>query len=262
MKKYLYLLKITFINRLDYRQELIMDVFVGLVYFAGQAIFWAAVFHDRDVVYGFDYNQILIYYIYGRIVSDVVTSKVSFLIIEQIMKGGITNLLMKPVGMIRWYLFKELGRIGPESFVRLIVYISLIFILGINASYDPLNIILSVMTIIPAFIISFLVNLIIGFMAFIMTNSKSLVYSFRRIVAFLTGSILPLAFFPGFMQQILEFTPFYYMFTLPINILFGKLGNSDILIGLVIQAIWVVLIYVAARIVLKISIKHNESVGI
>jgi len=50
MKKYLELIKITFINCLDYRKEIVTELIVGILVFAGQYVFWGMVFSDNETV--------------------------------------------------------------------------------------------------------------------------------------------------------------------------------------------------------------------
>lgn len=262
MRKYLYLLKTSFVNRLDYRQELITNFLISCLIFVGFLIFWRAVFVGRESVKGFSFPEIMQYYVFLSILSDVVDSNFAFTLSENIIDGKITNLLVKPVKVKLWMIVDEIGQILPLLIAKLIVFSSFFYLFIGKYTVKPENIAF-VLLILP---FSYLVNANLYFMfgcfSFWLSNVKGLLYGVRRIVLFISGGYVPLIFFPEFAQQILNFLPFRYVFSIPTSIFTNKFdfGNDGlVLLGLVL---WSVILYISANLFFKYSYKANESIGI
>lgn len=262
MLKYFKLIKLSFIDRLAYREELFFSLFVGVLVFLGQYIFGSAVFYNRDLVGGFTLNQILFYYLFVRVVSEIVDSKLSFRINDMTLDGTVSNLIIKPVLIKPFLLFQDLGSVLVDVIIKIFFYIGFFLVifgnLNIRVTYIPLFAISMVLSI----IIGFNVVLLMGMMAFKIDNAKALIYTFRRIVLFLAGGVLPLSFFPSLFQTVLSYLPFKYMVDLPINILLSEIPVASIVDALIIQLIWGFGLWVFTSIMLQSAIKNNESVGI
>ena len=66
----------------------------------------------------------------------------------------------------------------------------------------------------------------------------------NAILSFLTGQLIPLTFFPQYMQKFFDYMPFKSMNYTPVMIYLGKLGGSgNVAKQLLIQFIWVVILY-------------------
>jgi ABC-2 type transport system permease protein len=262
MKKYLKLLKISFINRLDYRQELFMSLFIGVMIFTGQAVFWGAVFWDREVVNGFNYEDILVYYLFVRIVSEIVDSKLGFRLSDMIVDGQITNFLIKPFKIRLWVMFEEFGRIIPNLFFKAGVYTILYLIVFNSISINWIMLPLFLVVVMLSYLISYNIYFLVGCVAFWSDNSRSLNYTLGRIVMFLSGGLIPMSFFPGMMQDILKYLPFKYIFDLPISVITRDINWGEFGLGVAVQVVWIgILTWVVSTIFAR-AVKHNESVGI
>ena len=58
------------------------------------------------------------------------------------------------------------------------------------------------------------------------------------IVAFMSGSLIPLAFFPKVVSAILSFLPFSSLIYTPVMIIVGKYDASQMLQALLLQIFW------------------------
>lgn len=262
MQKYLQLMKISLINRLDYRQELATTLFVGFLVFTGQAVFWSAVFDGREVVNGFTFSQILVYYLLARITSDIIDSKVGFKLTEMILSGQVSSFLLKPITFQVWLLFQEISQMVTDALIKALIYI-LIFLMifgGVDIAF--INIPMFVISMGLSFLIGFSIFFLVGCIAFWTENARSLNYALGRIILFLAGGLVPLAFFPDFLQDVIKILPFAYMFDLPVKILTDKIEYNEIFMGMGIQIIWIILLWFFAKRVFSWFVKHNESVGI
>jgi ABC-2 type transport system permease protein len=55
---------------------------------------------------------------------------------------------------------------------------------------------------------------------------------------FFGGAYIPLNFFPEILQTIIQFTPFPYFVSLPINAMMGKLSLYEMILGVIVLLLW------------------------
>ena len=239
-----------------------MSFFVGIIIFAGQAVFWKAVFAENKIVNGFSFKQILVYYLFARIISEIIDSKLGFKISDIINDGKISNYMLKPVKIKTWLIFEEIGRLSIDVVIKTSIYVCLFLIFFGSIGVGLANVMLFILILLMSLIISLNLYFLVGCTAFITDNATGINYSLRRGILFLAGGLIPISFFPDFFQKIINVLPFKYMFDFPINVLTGKLGNMEIISGIGVQFIWVLVLWLMTELTLGFAIKHNQSVGI
>jgi ABC-2 type transport system permease protein len=262
MKKYLKIFQLAFLNKVAYRRELLISLLGGLLIFAGQAIFWINVYETREVVNGYTLGQMLIYYFIIRVVSGIVNSKMAFRVNEMILSGKVSNMILRPVSMRYWLFTREFSRLVVDVVIKMMFYVIAFMLVFNDLSFTIANLVYFVISLCFSLIISFNLSLLIGMSAFRMDNASALIYGFRRGIFFLAGGIVPLSFFPKAFQNMLNLLPFKYIIDFSINVLTGGLAAGEIFIGLAVQFFWGFVLWFLVGILLKRSLKFNESVGI
>jgi ABC-2 type transport system permease protein len=63
------------------------------------------------------------------------------------------------------------------------------------------------------------------------------------IVRVLSGSIVPLWFFPESVQTVSKFLPFQYTYQTPLGIYIGNIGTREALAAMGIQFIWIAVLF-------------------
>lgn len=262
MFKYLKIVKLSLIDRLAYRQELLSSLLIGMLVFCGQYVFWSAVFSETDMVGGFTYKQMLLYFLFVRIISEVVDSRLSFRINDMILDGTISNLLMKPIKIKLFLIFQDLGVIFIDIIVKMIMYLVIFVLVFRGFDLEVGNFLLFIFSFGLSIIINFNLALMMGMLAFKIDNASALIYAFRRVILFLSGGIIPIVIFPILFQNILTFLPFKYIIDLPISFLLNRIEPNQTWKGLLIQLSWGIVMWVFTGFLLSRAIKNNESVGI
>jgi ABC-type uncharacterized transport system, permease component len=81
---------------------------------------------------------------------------------------------------------------------------------------------LSIISIIFAFLMNFYINYCIGMTAFWLVQSSGIRMVYQVIAEILSGSLIPLVFFPKVLQKMLFFLPFQYTTYVPASVVMGK----------------------------------------
>jgi ABC-2 type transport system permease protein len=83
----------------------------------------------------------------------------------------------------------------------------------------------------------------------------------NNIVAFVTGSIVPLVLLPDAFVSVMKLFPFYYVTYLPSMLLIGRYQN-EMLIGLIVIFLWCVLLQIVIQVTWKKYRRKYDGVGI
>lgn len=154
---------------------------------------------------------------------------------EDIKYGRLNNLLIRPVGELRYEMGVYLGRnIIEFGFSILNVLAGLVLVGGL----DPVRVGLFVVSLVPALVIGYALNVVAATVAFWLVETiyfRLLTYFMLRIIS---GMFIPLTFFAGFWGELLQHLPFAQVAFVPSFVLTGDdLGKAAWLVGLgLIQA--------------------------
>lgn len=102
-----------------------------------------------------------------------------------------------------------------------------------------------------AYLINFFFNICFGFSAFVFKNLWGSNLLKTSIVAFMSGSLIPLAFFPKVVSDILSFLPFSSLIYTPVMIIVGKYDASQILQALLLQFFWLLVMVGLSQLIWK-----------
>jgi ABC-2 type transport system permease protein len=183
--------------------------------------------------------------------------------IEDIYEGGLVKYLIRPFsyfwdlyfGELSWRIFQ--GSIG----IMIFILISILFHFPANLVSSPLLIILTIISIIFAYTLSFLFKMILGFSAFWLTEFHGIQSTIEIILLIFAGFIVPLQLLPSMLRQISFALPFAYMVYYPILAIQGKLDAMQIINVLSMQIIWIAFLVFVYGLVWNRGVKLFTGVG-
>ena len=96
-------------------------------------------------------------------------------------------------------------------------------------------------------IINSLVDLIISYSAFWLTEFWYIRWFKNALFMMFGGIVLPIWFYPQWLQTVSSFLPFQFAVFVPIGIYLGRVPQSEIGFLLLMQLFWIALLFVAER---------------
>ncbi len=175
-----------------------------------------------------------------------------------ILSGELAMDLVKPVSILRRELsFAIANRVSGVifEFIPSVILYSLVYYPKFMTPYSMLRFF---SIIVLSFFMFFLINFLIGLSAFIIQSNFAL-QAFKFIIISLTaGAIIPIEFFPGWLQKVTMLLPFQYLFYWPIQFFLNRDFTQDIFFFLKIlagQAGWILLLYLSCKFFWNLSIK-------
>ena len=96
--------------------------------------------------------------------------------------------------------------------------------------------------------------------AFTAVNIDALIQVKKHLLRLLSGSIIPIWFFPAGVSRVLESLPFVYIYQLPLSIYIGRGDRAQHLAQMRIQLLWLVILagvffFVQNRVTRKVMVQ-------
>ncbi len=238
------------VNFFLYRIGDVMGAFVAFY-------LWKAVFDSshQSLIQGFTLSDMTLYIIMSFVTNLLTKSDSSFMIGWEVKDGSIIMRLLRPVHFAMSYLFTEIGS-------RWLVFVSVglpfvILIAGLKLlsgeSFLQIVLITTVylLSLILAFLINFFFNICFGFSAFVFKNLWGSNLLKNSLVAFLSGSLVPLTFFPKIIAELLSFLPFSSLIYTPVMVIIEKYSMSQMIQALSLQLFWLFIMIALSQLIWK-----------
>lgn len=226
MKKYWTVFLLSFQNEFTYRLNFILWRVRNVLRILMTYFLWNSVFSQNKIAFGYTHEQVMAYVFLVLIVNTIVMSAPSNDNIGgEISNGDLGNFLLKPISYLRYWLTRDwaskllniLFAVGEVSLLYIIFIPKLFF------SSSPAILLLSILSVIIASLIYFLITKLAVLFAFwTPENTWGLMFIFLVLYELLSGGIFPLDVLPNTLLKALEFTPFPYLVYYPIVIAVGK----------------------------------------
>ena len=218
---------------------------------------WMAIYASSSTgqLGGFDRNEMILYVFMSYTISDIVMIGISSEIGYDVLDGSVAMNLIKPINYRCYLTFRALGTmiyriIVPSLFIWIGLEIYKVFGLGMPVS-NPLTIVLSLTSIVLSFFIYAFFDYCFGMLAFVTTYIFGMTIIKNAALNLLTGKLIPISFFPLFLQKVFAFLPFTAMTYVPVMIYLGKYSEAEAFMQIGKQALWVVILYLAGSLLWK-----------
>ena len=134
--------------------------------------------------------------------------------------------------------------LAPSVFIWIGLEIYKVNVLRMEVTPIP-NIRLYLLSTGMSFFLYVLFDFCFGMIAFVTTYMFGMMMAKDAILAFLSGQLIPISFFPGTVQKIFEYLPFSSMIYTPVMVYLGKYSGMDLVFVLFRQFVWIVILYAA-----------------
>lgn len=224
---------------------------------------WKSIFEysGQQIIRGFTFETMIAYYALNMIVGFFVWSNIDEWLENDVVYGHLSVKLLKPFNFIFYYFFDLLG-ISSLSIVLEIIPFFLIAVLFFNVSIVPIfYILMFLFSMILALLINFFIGYVVGLLAFWFNRISGIRRVKRVLIVFLSGGMIPLTFFPLFIQKIFHYLPFEYIRSVSINIYLEKYSYLQTLGLLAIQILWILILYAVVVLMWKKAFKKFAGAG-
>jgi ABC-2 type transport system permease protein len=211
MKKYLAIFKINLLNSLAYPAEMLtrsgMILIFMWVFFQLWHVTYAA--SGQSVLNGLTMHDTMWYLLLAETL-ELGRPRLARVISEQVKDGSIAYLLNKPYDFLLYQLSSGLGESLPRMGLLFIVGGGLVWAMA-GPPPDLRNWPVALLTLAGAWLLHFCVNALIGLAAFIAEEVAPFEWIYQKFVFILGGMLIPIDFYPLWLQTVAKSLPFAYM---------------------------------------------------
>jgi ABC-2 type transport system permease protein len=197
---------------------------------------------------GMTFNDTFIYLSLGSSLFIVFTTWCQWFVSDLIITGNIAINLIRPYDFQHSMLSSSLALLTVKIITTIIptsLLLFVIFKIEIPVGY---NLVFFILSILPAFLISFYIDYMVGVTAFYTESIWGVAATKDAIVLLLSGVLIPLPFFPPALQKCLMFLPFQAIYNTPLKILISEnVSAGEYLIRIAIQCFWVIVLHFLSR---------------
>lgn len=254
-------------EELSYKGRFFLYIFARIFTVFVSYYLWIAIYKSSEngILMGFTLRDMVTYVFISLITGYIVHVSISYDIGYDVVEGSIATNLIKPINYKVKLFFTAFGSLIYQFFVpSIMIWIGLLIYEYIQYQAlppNPMRILCYLISTLLSFVINFFFEFCFGMLAFYTTYIWGMNIAKANILSFLSGQLIPLAFFPEVVQKVFGFLPFASMSYVPVMIYLGKISGMNILIELGRQVIWIGLLWLLSVILWKKVTKRLTVLG-
>jgi len=223
---------------------------------------WRAAYSERASIAGLSWDQMRTYVVIAYGINALVGWRTGTAMMAAIRTGDVVFEMVRPLNYCTTQLARALGFTVVEGGISMIftLVIGLAF-LHIQAPASLASGLLFVLALIIGFLTKVLVVFLVSLLTFWTLNGMGLMWSQQAIMQILSGTIVPLALMPGWLQFVAKVLPLRGIVSTPLEFYLGNAGGWDA-VGLIgLQAVWLTALWVVANLAWKRAFRVVEIQG-
>lgn len=264
-----YILKTSMAERLAYRADFMFATLVRFLPIITQVFLWGAIYgtfdgDDPRNLNGYRYGDMVAYNLLvmlGRAFSSMpgLTTGIA----RDVRDGAIKKFLTQPIDLLDYLLW---SRVAHKVVYYMIAAgpFALVFWLcrSYFQSWPAWDVMLAmVISLLLSFLVGFLIESLMGLMAFWYLEVSSLVFVYMLLNYFLSGHMLPLDWLPAPYSDFIVWLPFKYLAYVPAAILLGRYSTAGMWQEIALEVGWVWLLWQLNRWVLERGLRRYSAYG-
>jgi len=241
----------SFQKHLTYRAANLAGILTNSFFGAVYVSVYIAVFQNRTTIGGLDVRDAVTYVVLTQALLMAMSAFGNHELSEALIRGSIANDLSRPVDFYLYWAAIDLGR----AVYYLIFRGAPTFAIGLLLfqARPPASLVATagfLLCALTGMATSYVFRFIPNCLAFWTTDARGINYLISTAILFCAGFIVPLNFFPPALRDLLLMLPFSTLANLPVNVYLGKLSGAELAAALAVQAVWIVAMIAAGRLIL------------
>jgi ABC-2 type transport system permease protein len=254
------LLRMGFASALAYRAEFLVWLFAYTTPLIMMAL-WTAVAREHPIA-GFDARAFQAYFIVTLVVRVSTGSWVVWEMNFDIRQGTLARKLLRPVHALAVYACENVAALPVRLSLTVPIFIAALAWLGPGIlTHDPVEAAIVPLTLAGAWAIMFGWMALVGVLAMWTESSLKIFDAWLGLSFLLSGYLMPLDLFPDRVRAVIDWLPFRYMISFPVNNVLGRVDRAHALAGLGAQWVHVALVMLLLHLAWKRGLKRFQAYG-
>jgi len=258
--------KLAWIERMAYRVNFMLEILSGIVSALIIVFLWLAVYKSsgRPIIGGYSIREMITYLLGGGLINTfILTTAENPETSQSIQEGTLSHLLIKPLNPYGIWFVRDMGTKAFLISIGLVGYAAVFFLFREYVVFpqDLAMFGLFILSLGLASLLQFLIFEALSLLAFWVENTYGIRFMMRVIMEVVGGAIIPLSFFPLFIQKIFLLFPFHYLIYLPMRIFLAKIDGPQIPLELLKECGWIFALVLVNAVIWKKGVRQYVAMG-
>ncbi|WP_150270421.1 ABC transporter permease [Paenibacillus tepidiphilus] len=235
-------------NVLAYRNSYVINFLAGTINLLAIYFLWKGIYSGRIEVGGYTWDQMKTYLLVTFLANSVLSWYSETAISGKILDGSVAVDLLKPIDFQSARFAETLGSSlfeGAQSLILITVFA--LCITGIAFPDSALVYVLFIFSLLGAVLVKFGIVYLAALVCFWSTGSMGIVWTRIALTNLLSGALVPLAFFPDWLERLALVLPFQSIIHTPTMIFLEQAGTWESLSLIGLQWFWGILLWLAGK---------------
>ncbi len=236
---YLDLIRIRFLMMLAYRVNYYSGIIIYAINIGAYYFLWGAIYGEQETLGGFTVSQMTTYVAVSWMARAFYFNNLDREIGNEIRDGSVAIQMIRPYN----YLVVKMMQGFGEGIFRFLLFMIPGMVLAcllfpVKLPSDPGIWAVYLVMLFFSFLINSQINILTGLAAFFVESSEGMMRLKRVAVDLFSGVIVPISFFPGWLEGAMKWLPFQAITYLPSSVFTGRTPASEIGGVLGLQLLW------------------------
>ncbi len=248
MKKYLVLLNQTISQFAAFRLKILVSIFWSFVTPLAILMAIKGATPNSDI----NYQSLISYYLIISLLSPFLRSSIDEYMSEIAASGEVNNFFLKPISFYKWHLVRDVSERIIVLGLLLPIFFLFASIITHLHSLENSTILLFILSLPVCFLLSFNLSFLVGLLSFWVDDMWAVSNIKVVSIMLLGGIIFPYSFFPSAIKNVLFYTPFPYVVSLPARIINKEVNMSEFAIAF----LWIIVLTVVSQKLFKKAVRN------
>lgn len=248
---------------MEYRSDFLLSLLSGSFAVVAQCFLWSSVYGGGGSRFGYDYAQMIVYVVLAGVLGRLMVTGFEREIAEDIKSGGLSRYLVQPIG---YFPYRVASFFGQKTAQLLFVAAIALALMGamsasLGVSFADARLWWLVIVLPASLTLNCVLFYCLSMVAFWTTEASAVFTGIGLVTSIISGGVFPLDVLGEGAMRVSALLPFQYVTYFPLNIINGRYQTGDVLHGLLMQAVWTVLLFALSRVLWRAGMKRYIAAG-
>ncbi len=243
MSVYLYKMKLQMLISLTYRFEVFAALAARLILILANVFLWGTVYSGQETISDVSREQMITYSVLSACLSVMCYCGIQGSLNNDVRSGNVAILMMRPYSLLAGYFSEDVGTVIVKAVtVAFPILVICSIFLPLRGPASPEVLLLVFLSYLCGYMILWLLGALVSMFAFVTMELGNMGVVKDMLVAILSGSMIPIWFFPEGVERLLMKTPFPYTYQTPLGLYIGKIDPREGVGQILIQLLWMAML--------------------
>lgn len=244
-------------HTLAYRSTYFISLLGSFIFFFSMLYLWKAIFSRREEISGYSWEQMKVYLFITFLTYSLISWYSETRISRKILSGDVAMDLLKPIDFQKARTAETMGSTLLEGGIAvLLIGMILIFTQGFIMPPSLFSGILFGISLIASLLIKFGIVYMASLICFWTSNGMGIAWTRAAVTNFFSGALVPLTFFPDWLEKVCYMLPFQGIVYIPASIYLGNMNGYEMLQKVGLQTFWVLALWMLGKLMWKWSVRQ------